>query len=1201
MLKRNVWTYFLFAALALLWSATEIQAQDARGQIVGRLSDTTGAAIPNVQIKATNVATGITLTGTTNEEGMYEIPYLTIGIYSLRVQATGFKSYARDNLEVRVGDRLGVDITLEPGSVTETVTVTAESPLLETTNANLGDVVDERRITELPLSGGSPVTLMRFTTGLNDYSVPNHPSLAAGQDAVSNVGINGTRSGNVEFSVNGVPNMASTFNAYSPPADMVQEFKVQTATYDAANGHVAGGNVNMALKSGTNKFHGSLYEFHTNNTLQAMDIFQRQFLYDPASGPVTREKERTVSPQTVLNRYGFTFSGPVFVPKVYDGRNRTFWIFGFEGFNRPGIERGNYFYTVPTAAQRNGDFSALLGANQCTNTAGAIGTCGGAFTTPLMVTNTAGAMVQARVGMIYDPATIRAETGGRFSRRAFAGNIIPTGRIDAVAKNLLSYYPQPNTPGTADGRNNFFSPTRSLNEFHSETLRVDHSFGDKQRVFGHYYQTGNLFASGQFFGNETTGNDRLTYARGFAFDHVYVFSPRVMNNFRYGVTRFTREFVPVGKDFDLTKAGFSAGLAGLIDPLALTFPQIAVDQLPDIGTTFPSQRLYNYHTMANDLTWTRGAHSLKFGGDFRLYRDSSYSFNFGTPRIEFGTLWTRGPLDNVAAAPIGQGLASFLLGIPTGGRLDRTDSFASQSVSYAGYVNDNWRATQRLTLTLGLRYEYDAPPTERFNRTVRGFDAQAASPIEAQARALYAQSPIPQIPVDQFRVRGGLTFAGVNGQPRGLWNPDRNNLMPRVGLAYQWRKDTVIRAGYGIFYVPSTIDRLTVNQSGFVLRNDIVPSNNNGLQFIASLANPFPNGVLSPPGASAGLLTDVGRALTFFNEDFQSGYQQRWSLGVQQQLGDVLIAVSYVGNRGTKLAATRNINPVPAQYLSTSPVRDQAVITLLAAQVNNPLANFAPGTTVGTRTVTRAQLLRPYPQFLDINVDEPNGYSWYHALQSRLERRFSKGFTVTGTWTWSKFMEATSYLNPADPLLHEVVSDLDRTHRVTATGIYELPFGRGRHWFGNARGVVDGLIGGWQLQGVWQANTGAPLGFGNAILLGDIRDVALSRNERTYDRWFRTELFDRDAARQLANNIRTLPLRFNGIRGPELNVWNLSAMKKFRITESVALQFRSEFLNAFNRSGLSAPNTVTTNTLFGRVTATNGFPRQIHFALKLTF
>ena len=1187
--------------LLLFWAAGVSLAQDSRGQIIGRIADANGASVPGAEIKVTNTATNVSLTSTANEDGNYEALYLQPGIYRLRITATGFKAYVRENIEVRISDRLSVDVALELGQVTETVNVTATTPLLESTNANLGDVVDEKRITELPLSGGSAITLMRFTTGLNDYSAPNHPSLAAGVDAISNVGVNGTRSGNVEFSVNGVPNMASTFAAYSPPADMVQEFKVQTSTYDASVGHVGGGNVNLVLKSGANKFHGALYEFHTNNSLQATDIFQRQFYYDPASGPQTPEKFKTVSPQTILNRYGFTFSGPVWIPKVYNGRNRTFWIFGFEGFNRPGIERGNYFYTVPTAAQRNGDFSTLLGANQCTNATATVGVCGGAFTTPLLVTDNTGRALQARVGMIFDPATIKAETGGRFSRQAFAGNIIPTGRLDGVAKALLNFFPQANTPGTADGRNNFFSPTRSLNEFNSETLRIDHNFSDKQRVFGHFYQTYNLFASGQIFQNEATGNDRLTNARGFGFDHIYVFSPRVMNNFRYGVTRFTREFVPIGAGFDLGKLGFSSQLTKLIDPLALTFPQIGIDQYAEAGTTFPSARFYNYHTLADDVTWTTGGHSVKFGGDFRIYRDSSYGFNFGTPRIEFGTTWTRGPLDTSAAAPIGQGLASFLLGIPTGGRLDRTDSFASQSLTMAAYANDNWRIKSRLTLTLGFRYEYDAPPTERFNRTVRGFDAQAVNPLETQARAAYATSVIPQVPLDQFRVRGGLTFAGVNSAPRGLWNPDRNNVMPRVGVAYQLAKNTVLRMGYGVFFVPATIDRLTVNQSGFVLRNDIVPSANNGLQFTASLANPFPNGVLAPSGASAGLATDLGRAVTFFNENFQNAYQQRWSFGVQQQFGGTLLSVSYVGNRGTGLALSRNINAVPEQYLSKSPARDAATITLLTGQVNNPFFNLLPGTTLTTRTIARQQLLRPYPQFLDINVDEPAGYSWYHALQSRVERRFAKGFTLTGTWTWSKFMEATSYLNPSDALPHEVISDLDRTHRFTATGIYELPFGRGRKWLSNPHALVDGVIGGWQVQGVWQYNTGAPLGFGNSILLGDIRDVALGSNERTYDRWFKTELFDRDATRQLANNLRTLPLRFSGIRGPELSVWNLSALKKFRLREGVNLQFRSEFLNAFNRSGLGAPNTAPANTLFGRVTTTNGFPRQIHFALKLTF
>lgn len=1146
-------------------------AQDPRGRILGRVADASGAVVPGVEVKATNAATNVTASSVTNEQGNYEIPYLLPGLYQVSAELPGFKKYVRDGIELRVNDRLALDIILQPGELTEVVTVTGQTPLLETGTASIGQVVDNRRLIELPLSGGNPFTLTRLAPGVLSFGAPNHPNLAPAVEVVSNISVNGTRDHNSEYAVDGTPAMWGRNASFVPPADMVQEFKVQTSIFDASIGHSPGGVVNVMLRSGTNELHGTLYNFHNNNVLQGTDFFQRQFLYDPSTGPVTDEKRKAVAPQHVINRYGATAGGPLLLPRLYDGRNRTFWVYGFEGLIRPGTERGNYFYTVPSLKERGGDFSDLLAL---------------------------GPRYQ-----IYDPATIAPAPDGRFSRRPFANNVIPRSRLDPMAQDLLSYWPEPNVAGSADGRNNFFRPLRSQNEYSSHTVRIDHAFSQRHRVFGRYNQAHQLFQSGQTFPNTANGNVRHRYNKGAGFDDVFVFNPQLLVNFRYGFSRFIQTFHPLGKGFDLAAAGFSQALVSQLDPQGITFPQIAVDQLAQLGSNFVTGEFTNYHTVAADFTNTRGNHSLRFGGEYRLFREHNRNYNFAVPRIEFGSAWTNGPLDNSPAAPIGPGLASYLLGLPSGGRIDVNASYAEQSGYWSFYVQDDWKLTPKLTINAGLRYEYDRPSTERFNRSVQGFDFAAPNPIETPARANYVRSPIPEVPVEGFRATGGLTFAGVGGRPRSLWQADRNNFSPRFGFAWSLSSRTIVRGGYGIFFVPLGVDRSTVNQSGYTQRTNLVASTDNGQTFVASLANPFPGGIQQPLGATGGLSTDVGQGVSFFHQTPRNGYLQRWSLGFQRELPlRTLLETSYVGSRATKLPVSTQLDPVPAEYLSTLPVRDNTTINRLTAQVPNPFFPLLPGTNLSGRNVARSQLLRPFPHFTGITVARPLGYSWYHSLQVRAERRFSSGFTAQTGYTWSKFMEATDFLNPTDPRPEEVISDQDRTHRLTFSGIWELPFGPGRPIAGGAKGVAAQLIAGWQLQGVYETQTGAPIGFGNIIFTGNLKDIPLPKGQRTTARWFHTQAgFERDPARQLAQNIRTFPTRFSGIRTHGLNIWNLSALKNFSVRERVKVQFRTEWLNAWNHSHFAAPVTGVTNSLFGAVSNTVGFPRQVYFALKLLF
>jgi hypothetical protein len=382
-----------------------------------------------------------------------------------------------------------------------------------------------------------------------------------------------------------------------------------------------------------------------------------------------------------------------------------------------------------------------------------------------------------------------------------------------------------------------------------------------------------------------------------------------------------------------------------------------------------------------------------------------------------------------------------------------------------------------------------------------------------------------------------------------------------------------------------------------------VPTVDNGQTFIANIANPFPGGFDLATGSAFGLETFLGQGVSFYNPDLVSPYMQRWQLGVQRELiRNTVLEVAYVGNRGTNLRVGRQADRVPREYYSTSPVRDQVTIDFLAAQVPNPFYPLLPGTSLAGQTVSRSQLLRPFPHFTTIGYSDNQGYSWYHGMQTRFEKRFSSGYTFNVAWTWSKFMEATGYLNETDPMPERVISDQDRTHRAVVTALWELPFGPGRRFGAGARGLVGHLIGGWQAQGIYQFQSGPALGFGNAIFNGDLADIPLSSGERTIDRWFNVDAgFERNSGRQLASNLRTMPTRFSGIRGDGINNWDLSVIKAIRLSERVRLNFRTEFLNAWNHTQFLAPNTTPSSSGFGTVTSESQFPRTIQFALKLTF
>jgi hypothetical protein len=1176
---RSRWLMRLLAAAAAAVSAvyvSDAHAQEARGAITGRVTDSSGAAVPGATVTATNLTTNLAVSAVSDAAGSYNLLYLPPAQYSVVAELAGFKKVAHTGIEVRVADRLTLNFKLEPGELRETVEVTASTPLLEASTGSAGQVIDSKRIQLLPLSDGNPFVLSRLAPGVaytGDLKF-SRPFDNAGTSSITADGA----PGNNEFTIDGTPNLIHGRRVgYVPPSDAVEEFKVETATYDAQQGHSAGANVNVAMKSGTNKLRGTLYEFYRDEKLSANDFFLNK-----------AGRERA---PLDYNRFGASLGGPIVLPG-YNGRDKTFFFLSYEGIFDEFPEPGQF--TVPTDAMRRGDFSALLSQGI----------------------------------VIYDPLTAVRRSDGRIERRPFPGNIIPANRISPIAQAYLNLYPSPNQPGDAQGRNNFIGPNGRGDDFHALSGRVDHRLSDKHRFFLRYSWNDRVENRGNWTGVvggvKPTGNFLYRVNHNATYDHIYTRSASTLLNLRFGFSRFEEPNVRQHEGlFDPKSLGFSSSTAGLFGSASYV-PRFEISGMSALGDSLGGARYTNVYSVQPTLTKIVGSHNVKLGYDFRVHQDNNRNPGHAAGRYDFAQNFTR-QLDNSPSAPVGQGFAAFLLGQPTGGLIDRNASRANQSYYNGIFVQDDWRVSPKLTLNLGLRYDYETPITERFDRTVRNFDPNAASPIAAAARAAYAANPIPEIAAAAFQVQGGLTFP--TGGERSQYKSDKNNIQPRVGFAYQLDDKTVVRGGWAIYTVPNLLE--TFDQSGFSQATNLVPTLDTGLTFAANLANPFPNGVAEPPGASLGAGTFLGRGLG--DQVFLPGavrkneMSMRWSIGFQRELpGQWVFEASYVGNRGydlttsmadgTNVRAYVDVNAVPARYLSTSPVRDANAINFLTANVANPFRGLMPGTGMDGATVQRQQLLRPYPQFTNVRTERREGESSYQSAQFRLEKRFTGSYTVLLGYTWSRFRDKSILLNPTDAAPQDYLAAGDIPHRLVTSAIWELPFGSKRRFDLGKAG--NALFAGWSVQGIFNLQSGRPLNFGNVYFNGD--PSKLKANYDDPDRIFDTSgFYFNDAAVQrngvvdpalqradqrirLANNVRTFPLR-PGMRGPAYYFLDYSLIKTIQFTEDVKLQLRFEAINGLNHPVFNNPNTDPTNSNFGKSTGQFNIPRNYQLGVRLFF
>ena len=1044
------------------------------------------------------------------------------------------------------------------GALAETVTVTGETPLLDTSSASLGQVVSRQTILDTPLNGRNAYLLMITVPGVTITDRGNtvyfmRYSAAGDAGGIASMSISGAPGAYNEYLLDGVPTTSDNNTVdYVPAIDATQEYKLQTNSFDAEFGRFLGGVLNASTKSGANDVHGAAFDFVRNSFWNARDFF---------AAP---------KPQFGYNQFGLSLSGPVYIPRVYNGRNRTFFFVLCDG-SREGVPRA-FVSTVPTALERAGDFSQTF-------------------------TRVAG---QPAAVVIHDPDTIRM-SGAAYLRDPFPGNIVPPSRQNAVAKALLAIYPLPSATGDAVTHiNNFPLSYKDPVLDNGIIFKIDHQFSDRQQLVVRYFWRHFYVRGGGEFLSGATSRGVNRYTPGVAIVHTFALDPTTVLDFRYGFSRYRAMIISDSYGFDAATLGWPSSLTRAIDRPSI--PRVTAAGYTGYGSFSMTSSVGDTHFARASLFKQKERHALRAGFGVRLYRHNSGPGGTTAGTYAFDGAFTRGPNPQVTSATAGNAIASMLLGLGASGSMTYQASLARQSPYTEVYFQDDIRLTARLTLNLGIRYEWEGAHTERFNRFNRGFDLAAASPIEARAIANYALKPVPEVAPSDFRVKGGLLFPGQGGLPRALTDIDRNNVSPRAGFAYSLTPKTVLRGGYGHFFGPTTPQSFpgqadagdTTPSYGFSATTPWVTSVG-GLTPVDLLSNPFPNGIAPPVGATQGLLTQVGQSIGFVDPKRPQLWTQQFQFEIQRQVpGQVVVGAAYSGTRTNDFPVSVAIDAIPRRFqIQARETFISAKRNTLSDAVANPFFGLIESGALSLATTTRSQLMLPFPQFTSISkIGESIGSTRWDSFQLKVSKRFSRGLAFQVAYTLSKWLEKTSYLNSNDPLPTRRLGPYDSPQRFVVTSSYQLPFGKGQRFLAGAKGLPGKLVEGWQANGVYTAQSGVPITISSGESLG--RSAYLPNDQRTLSRWFDTSAFRLRETLEFAAT-GALP----DVRTPGTNNFDFSLYKDTRILEKLKLQFRAESFNLFNRVAFAAPSGTVGGASLGVISSQSNFSRQLQFALKL--
>jgi hypothetical protein len=1186
----------IYAFLLLSFSWT-VFSQDFRATLTGRVVDAAGAAVPNVKVKAVNASTGESREATTDSQGNYRIASLTPSAYSVKAEAQGFKTAVKEGLQLNVNQTATVNIGLEIGSMSTQLTVTADAPLLEDANADRGGLIDEQSVKEYPLNTRNPFMLAMLTPGVNfDGELTYQRPFDNG--AIAEWSVNGSQRKN-EFLLDGAPNNAQAGGnniAYVPPVDSVQEFKIQSNSYDAQYGRSAGGIINVALKSGGNRFHGTLYEFARRSAWDA-NSFQnnsRCLTIDSAGKCHGAPKEGHY-----LDQYGPQVDGPVYIPKIYDGRNKTFFLYNYEGY-REGTPQP-LILSMPEPEMRKGDFSKLVDARN-------------------------------RAITIYDPESGR-QIGSNWVRDPFPGNVMPQGRLNPTALTLMKYYPMPNTktPGVAYSQSNYFisgGEGTARDQFHNSMSKVDQNIGDKHHVFVRFGENDRKelrTTNGLFDKPGADGQLPLRRANWTgAIDWTGMLSPVMIVGLRTSMSRFIDpSTTEANRDFDLVGAGFSQRLVSQL-PYGSWFPRLNIQPFQALGrsTNFGGTAT-NTFSLQPSFTRSMGSRTIKAGLDMRW---TQYSTQSSGSIMNFTAADTFTRQDYQRSDGLsGYGLASWLLGQPTSGAVNINMFPIYMYKYYAPWMQYDWKLSRKLTVNMGIRWDANMPPQERFNRMNRGFDKTVVSPADA----LIDHSKFPYI---SFPLRGGIRFAGDDGVSTYATDPYYKTIQPRIGVAYSLARGTVIRGGWGRYFLNPNNDYL--QNVGYNANTALNVSGDTNRTALPNLLNdPFPV-INRPIGNTKGLMTFAGNGFNFVNSKFQTPYTDQFSLEIQRAVGArAKVTVSYVGNRGKMLQSSKTYNDD-----DDSAIRDQCNYLLGATSqslctqgLTNPFRNVPgfEGTAHYTNaTRSRYELSRPFPQFTSgLNeLMRNDGLSWYNSGQVSFNMRTKGGLNLNTNYTFSKVMERNGFLDGRNNVMQQGLSSNDRPHKFVYSMIWQLPFGKGRPLLHSSNRIVNNIVSGWEATTIFQIFTGRPWALpGNVMYLKDARNPNFSWDASVVQpvlpcvlNWDNTnkvtmQAFSVDYGCKDANwlivpsyNPRYTPYYDGRIRLQTVRLMDASLNKMLRLTERYRLQFRFESFNLLNSFFVNSKqfDNNATSANFGslikaEVSAPNSnYPRNIQIAVK---
>ena len=1180
--------------LVLLTVSLSLAQGSYTAQIRGTVKDQSGAMVNGASVTITNDATGISVTAKTNAEGLYILTGLRPAEYTLKAEATGFRAVERKNVVLAVSQDTTVDFSMNPLSVTETVVVTGAPPLLDTESAAIGTDVTNEYVRDIPLYNRSVFGLVFLAGGVTETTGSgindNYPS---GTNFVSN----GQRNATAEIRLDGSPLTApeqgeggNTNVYYTPSVEIVQEFKVQNNSFGAEYGNNGGTVMNMVLRQGGNKFHGAGWWYGQRSEFDSRDYFN--------SG----EK-----PDHVRDQYGFAVSGPIF-------KNKTFFFFDIEKTRQN--DPGNLEGFVPTDLMRQGDFTELLGLDS-----------------PVR---------------IFDPRNISCDEGGCTRAPFETDNVIPEDQIDPIGKAILNLYPEPNVEGAQFPDPNFRKVILSNFSGWQFDIKLDHQFSQNHKINGRYSRHHDLFTQPTVLGNDGDGVIYKTNVQNVGIEYDWAIKPTMLLSNRLSLDRVVAP--GISNNYPTLES------VGLPDVLAGN----GLHRMPTILTSGESLDLFDQccvdtnfaHTLwtySSSLQWVFGRHVLKFGGEQRVFFNNFWQPNYPTGLFDINRdVTTSAPDSGLGDEGEGFSFATLMTGFLYNGesQLNIIPAVADKSQETAFFIQDDWKVTPKLTVNLGLRYEWSNPYTERFNR-LQFSDFSGDTGIN-----------IPGL----GEIMGTTVFAGSSHRSAPV---DRNNWAPRFGFAYQLSPNTVLRGGAGVFYGMNVATNFQYAGTAFRKSAQINFTTNNYQTQFASLADPFPTGLSPAQGTKYGALAEwgFGNGNDLGTDKARNAEIYQWNLGVQRLLpGQIVLAADYSANRSTHLpwagtSSTRNRN-----FLSST-VRNQLVQELnpdhdpdnndvsdfLNGNVPNPFqcffqevgepASYCPSSPIfnepdsiyNNDTISQLNLLRPHPQFDGSFEGLPvlAATSWYHSLQIRFQKRTSHNLSFEGNYTFSKATDDSSsganawignlqFDNPQvlDNLRAEHgISANDATHRFTLAVIYDLPFGRGR-WIGDGMNrVADAIVGGWSLDGFITLQSGQPIAIymdsprmadGNQrpdVVCGQLRSgISFSRAAATAAAGNAEPYLNPDCFADPGDNIAgNAPRHFSTLRGPGIRNLDASLSKEFSIREDMKLQIRAEMFNVTNTPRFAFPNTNFGGEGFGNIESTTGNFRKMQFGARFQF